>query len=83
MNRVAARAAIGALTILSASACNAVRPQRDPQVAQAMQDMSDEVSTLRQEHALLQAQLDSMRIVVAKQDSALRKLSNLAGVPMR
>ena len=77
------RWSIGLLAVLIAAGCNVARPQPDPQVAQAMQDMSDEVSSLRPEHALLQAQLDSMRTVVARQDTALRKLSNLAGMPMR
>jgi len=34
------------------------------------------------ENALLQEQIDSLRTAVAKQDTALRRFANLAGMPL-
>jgi len=44
--------------------------------------LGDGLNDLRQENAVLQQQVDSLRLVVAKQDSVVRQLANLAGVPL-
>jgi hypothetical protein len=51
--------------------------------AQAIQDLGDGISALRQDNAEFQAQLDSMRTVIAKQDTIIRRLANLAGMPVQ
>jgi hypothetical protein len=54
----------------------------DIAVAQTINEMSDAVNELRQENANLQAQLDSLKGVAAKQDAVVRNLAALAGVAM-
>jgi hypothetical protein len=46
-----------------------------------MVQMGDELVNLREEHALLQAQIDSLGLVVARQDTLLRRVAGMAGVP--
>lgn len=50
---------------------------------QAMLDLSQNLVQLREDDALLQAQVDSLRGIVAYQDTVLRQLAGMAGVPMR
>ena len=42
----------------------------------------DGLNDLRQDNAALQQQVDSLRVVVAKQDTVIRQLANLAGMPL-
>ncbi len=46
-------------------------------------DLSNAVIQLRDDHATLQAQIDSLRGVVAYQDTILRQLATSANVSMR
>lgn len=79
-------AAIAALVLL-AIACGGSgtgfsTPQTEMSTAQAMLDLNSEILTLREENAMLQAQLDSLRDVVARQDTTLRQVANLLGVSL-
>ncbi|HEX5076945.1 MAG TPA: hypothetical protein VFW03_27295 [Gemmatimonadaceae bacterium] len=42
--------------------------------------LGDGLNDLRQDNAALQQQVDSLRLVVARQDTIIRQLANLAGV---
>lgn len=44
--------------------------------------MADELNATRQESAVVQERLDSLRFVVARQDTLLRQLAGMAGVPV-
>lgn len=44
-------------------------------------ELSDAITSLRHDQALLQEEIDSLRAEVARQDSMVRQISNLAGVP--
>jgi len=44
--------------------------------------LGDGLNDLRQENAVLQQQVDSLRLFVARQDTVIRQLANLAGVPV-
>ncbi len=46
-------------------------------------DLGTSVMQLREDNALLQAQIDSLRGAVAYQDTILRQLATQANVPMR
>jgi hypothetical protein len=70
--------AIVVLTV-SVAACNPPS-QQDMQTAQALQDLGESLNDLRQVQQALQDQVDSLRIVVVRQDSTIRTLANLAGV---
>ncbi|HEU4995074.1 MAG TPA: hypothetical protein VFT29_09640 [Gemmatimonadaceae bacterium] len=58
---------------------------RDPRVeanmAQAMIEAGTQITSLQQDYAALQAQVDSLRIVVARQDTVITRLASLAGLP--
>ncbi len=54
--------------------------QQDMQTAQALQDLGDAYNDIRLQQQEMQDQLDSLRLVVARRDSVIRILANLAGV---
>ncbi len=57
-------------------------PQADALVAEQMRDIGDEVNATRQETADMRDTIDSLRTVVARQDTLLRQLAGMAGVPV-
>jgi prefoldin subunit 5 len=57
-------------------------PAADAATAQALTQIADQLGAMQQDNAALQNQLDSLRAVVARQDTVLRRLANLAGVPI-
>ena len=72
---------VGALAlVLICSGCPASRA--DIAISEQIIQLGDGLNDLRQENAVLQQQVDSLSLVVAKQDSVLRQLANLAGVPL-
>lgn len=67
-----------ALLLLTAS-CRS--PQSDAYLAEQIRQLGDELNASRQQDAQMQSDLDSLRIVVARQDSLLTRLAGMAGVP--
>jgi hypothetical protein len=57
-------------------------PSADAATAQALTEIADQLGAMQQDNAALQNQVDSLRTVVARQDTVVRRLANLAGVPM-
>jgi hypothetical protein len=57
-------------------------PQADALIAEQMREIGDELNNARQETSGLHEQVDSLRIVVARQDTLLRQLAGMAGVPV-
>jgi hypothetical protein len=55
----------------------------DIDTRQAVLALNENIVDVREENAMLQAQIDSIRGVVAYQDSVLRQLALMAGVSMR
>jgi hypothetical protein len=74
------RLIVAAALILATSACATPKFQAD--VATQLNQVGDELQAQRQETMLLQEQIDSLKVVVAKQDTVIRKLANLAGMPL-
>ena len=72
-------AAVFALLVVC-SACPASRA--DVAMSEQMIQLGDGMNDLRQDTAALQQQVDSLRLVVAKQDTLIHQLANLAGVPL-
>ena len=66
--------------LLVCAACR--NPQADMLIAEQMRAMGDELNASRQETATMHDQIDSLRIVVAKQDTLLRRLAGMANVPV-
>ncbi len=58
-------------------------PSANVASAQAILDLESAVLQLREDHALLQAQIDSLRDVSAYQDTILRQLATLSNVAVR
>jgi hypothetical protein len=56
-------------------------PQQDAYLIEQIRQMGDELNASRQQAADLQSQLDSLRGVVARQDTLLTRLAGMAGVP--
>jgi hypothetical protein len=56
-------------------------PSANVDLAQQLQEMGDVISETRGETAQLRVELDSLRGVIARQDTVIRQLSSMAGVP--
>ena len=54
--------------------------ERDLQMAQTVTEMVDAVNEIRQMSYELQDRVDSLTMIVAKRDTVIRQLANLAGV---
>ncbi len=67
---------------LSLVTLGCVNPATNADLAQQLQEMGDAITDTRAENALLREQMDSLRTVVARQDTVLRQLASMAGVPM-
>ena len=56
--------------------------EKDFQMAQTIQEMADAVNEIRLQSFELQDRVDSLTTLVAKRDTIIRQLANLAGVQM-
>ena len=70
-----------ALLALLLTLCSCRDPRAEANVAQAMIDLGTQISAMQQDYSLLQQQVDSLRTVVARQDTLIGRLATLAGVP--
>ena len=70
------RASVCALALVAG--CRS--PQADAYIAEQMRSMGDELNASREQAALMQGQLDSLGVVVARQDSLLTRLAGMAGI---
>jgi hypothetical protein len=68
------------LVILAVVGCRS--PKADAAIAEQLQQMADELNAVRQDNAATVEQLDSLRLLVARQDTLLRQLAGMAGVPV-
>jgi peptidoglycan hydrolase CwlO-like protein len=66
--------------ILVAGSCANPKVQAD--IMAEVNRAADEINAQRQDMAIMQEQIDSLKAAMSKQDSVVRKLANLAGVPM-
>jgi hypothetical protein len=57
-------------------------PRAEANIAQAMIDVGTEISALRQDYAAMQSEVDSLRGVAARQDTIIRQLASMAGLPL-
>ena len=74
------RRPVAALTfVLVCTACPATKA--DIAMGEQIIQLGDGLNDVRQENAALQEQIDSLRTIVAKQDTVIRQLANLAGIP--
>jgi hypothetical protein len=57
-------------------------PRAEANIAEAMVQVGTEMSALRQDYAVLQNQVDSLRSVVARQDTIIGRLATAANMPL-
>ena len=72
------RAGCIAATLLLVAGCRS--PQSDAYLVEQINQMGDELNASRQQAAELQSQLDSLRGVVARQDTLLTRIAGMAGI---
>lgn len=73
--------ALAAALVLGTAGCLR-SPNADAEVAETITAIGEELSALRQENADLQVQMDSLRLAMARQDTLLRRLAGMAGMPV-
>jgi hypothetical protein len=66
-------------SLITLSGC--ANPRTEANVAQALNDAANEMAGLKNDLAILQTQLDSLRGIVAKQDTVLGKLAEVNHIP--
>ena len=71
------------LGVVIFGACSGPVTTGDTTLAETVIDMSDALIAVRDETALLQAQVDSLRDQMARQDTILRRLASMAGLEPR
>lgn len=81
--RHARRAALplALLFVVGVIACTTPAAPGDVSTGEMFVEISDALNTIRQDNAMLQAQIDSLREVVARQDTLLGRVAAAAGVP--
>lgn len=57
-------------------------PRAEANIAQAMTEVGTTLALIQQDYSMLQSQVDSLRYVVARQDTVISRLASLAGLPM-
>jgi outer membrane murein-binding lipoprotein Lpp len=77
MPRLPVLAFASSLVVLS----GCVNPRAEANVAQALNDAANEMAGLKNDLAALQTQLDSLREIVAKQDTVIGRLAEVNHVP--
>ena len=72
---------IGTTALALALLAGCRSPQQDAYLIEQLRQMADELNASRQQTADIQTELDSLRVVVARQDTLLTRLAGMAGVP--
>ena len=57
-------------------------PRAQANIAEAIVQLTTDVSGVKQDQLDMQSTIDSLRMVVARQDTLVRRLATLAGVPV-
>ena len=68
------------VALVASGACGGPVTTGDTTLAETLIDMSDALVAVRDETALLQAQVDSLREQMARQDTVVRRLAAMAGI---
>ena len=56
-------------------------PRIDANMADALMQMGAQLSSIQQDYSIMQSQVDSLRLVVAHQDSVIARLASMANLP--
>jgi hypothetical protein len=77
MPRLPVLALAGSLVLLP----GCVNPRAEANVAAALNDAANEMAGLKNDLATLQTQLDSLRAIVAKQDTVIGRIAEVNHIP--
>ncbi|HTJ22195.1 MAG TPA: hypothetical protein VL383_07355 [Gemmatimonadaceae bacterium] len=69
------------LSCASLLAAGCVNPRAEANMAQALNDAANEIGGLKSDIAQLQTDLDSLRQVVAKQDTVIGRIAEVNHIP--
>ena len=75
-------ALVAAVSLAAASGCVRLPSNDNISQGQLLLELSDALGELRGQDAMLQEQVDSLRLALARQDTLLARLANATGVPM-
>ncbi len=77
------RALVAVCCCLPLLACQQLtNPTASVELQESLYELQDLLVQMREETAMLQGQVDSLQFVVARQDSTLRRMANLMGMPV-
>jgi hypothetical protein len=79
MRKILTPLALTALFVLVAS-CRNIRAEAN--MAEAMSQLETQLLSMQQDYSILQFELDSLRGVVARQDTLLTRLAQMANLPV-
>lgn len=65
--------------MLAAGGCT--NPRIQANIAQTLNDVGNELTAQRQDMSTLQEQIDSLKQVTAHQDSVIKRILNVTGIP--
>jgi hypothetical protein len=68
------------LLLLALAGCR--DPRAEANIAQAMTEVGTTLTLLQQDYSFLQSEVDSLRQVVARQDTIITRLASMAGLPL-
>ena len=75
------RSLLGALLLVGVAGCR--DPRAEANIAQAMTEVGTTLTLIQQDYSFLQNEVDSLRQVVARQDTTITRLAALAGLPLQ
>ena len=82
MRTLRRRALAAAFVVAAPMFASCGNPRTEANVAQALNDAALEISGLKNDLAQLSTQLDSLRQVVAKQDSTISRIAAVNNIPI-
>jgi hypothetical protein len=80
--RIRRAAVLGATLALVAAASACSNPRQAAYLNDQMNQAADAVADIRTSMSILQSSIDSLRLVVAKQDSTIAKIAAVTNVPI-
>jgi hypothetical protein len=70
------------LVLLATSLVSCRDPRAEANIAQAMIEVGTTITQMQQEYGMLQTEVDSLREVVARQDTIIGRLASHVGMPL-
>ena len=72
---------LGVFLLVGIASCR--DPRAEANIAQAMTEVGTTLTLIQQDYSFLQNEVDSLRQVVARQDTIITRLASLAGLPIQ